>query len=86
MSKTEIAPVVRRRRGNPNWGRPMPPTPNTATEFEQQVVKLQLNAEGYVYSAELRHWCERNRNRCYIPEWLLKAWNIPVDPNFSDAA
>lgn len=65
----------------------MPPTPNTATEFEQQVGKLQLaSADSYVYSAELRHWCERNRNRCYIPEWLLKAWNIPVDPNFSDAA
>lgn len=86
MSRPVIVPVIRRRRGNPNWGRPMPPAPILATEFEQQVGKLQLTVENYVFSAELRHWCERNRNRCYIPEWLLKAWNIPVDPNFSDAA
>jgi hypothetical protein len=25
-------------------------------------------------------------NRFYIPEWLLKAWDIPVDPYFSGAA
>jgi hypothetical protein len=34
----------------------------------------------YASSHELRRWCERNRNRCYIPEWLLDAWDIPVDP------
>jgi hypothetical protein len=38
-------------------------------------------------SARLRAWCERNRNRnrnrCHIPEWLLDAWKIPVDPNFT---
>jgi hypothetical protein len=22
-------------------------------------------------------------NRCYIPEWLLKRWQISVDPNVS---
>jgi hypothetical protein len=40
----------------------------------------------YVSSAELRSWCERNRKRVCIPEWLLDAWDIPVDPNLSDAA
>src|SRR5205823_11941273 len=34
----------------------------------------------YVLSDELRSWCQRNRNRCYIPEWLLDKWGIPVDP------
>jgi len=24
----------------------------------------------------LRNWCERNKNRCYIPEWLLEEWGI----------
>lgn len=28
-------------------------------------------------------WCERNRNRCYIQEWLLDVWGIPVDSIFS---
>jgi len=31
-------------------------------------------------------WCEHNRNRRYVPEWLLKEWSITVDPTFSDAA
>src|SRR5437868_12195265 len=36
MVKPFIQPV-RRRRGNPNWGRPLPPAPAVATEFETQV-------------------------------------------------
>jgi hypothetical protein len=31
--------------------------------------------------AELRTWCERNRNN--IPEWLLDEWEIRVDANLS---
>jgi hypothetical protein len=30
-------------------------------------------------SQELRRWSEMNRNRCYIPEWLLKTWGIVID-------
>jgi hypothetical protein len=40
----------------------------------------------YTSSADLRAWCEQNRNRVYIPEWLLKELGITVDPNFSAAA
>jgi len=75
-----------RQRGNPNWGRPRPPAQVLATAFEMQVRQLQLTVESYVLSAELRDWCEQNRNRCYIPEWLLEAWNIPVDTDLSGAA
>jgi len=50
------------------------------------VQELELTPEMYAASPELRHWCERNRNRVYIPEWLLKKWDISVDLNFSDAA
>jgi len=75
-----------RKRGNPNWGRPMRPAPVVATEFELQVRQLRLTVETYVFSAELRNWCERNRNRFYIPEWLLDMWDIPVDPDLSSAA
>jgi len=28
----------------------------------------------------------RNKNRCYIPEWLLEEWEIAVYPNLSGAA
>jgi len=79
-------PVTTRKRGNPNWGRSGSFPPATATEFELQVRHLQLAPEAYVFSDQLRIWCERNRNRFYIPEWLLKAWDIPVNPYFSGAA
>jgi hypothetical protein len=79
-------PVTTRKRGNPNWGRSGSFPPALATEFELQVRHLQLAPEAYVFSDQLRIWCERNRNRFYIPEWLLKAWDIPVNPYFSGAA
>jgi len=79
-------PVLNRKRGNPNWGRPIPRAPALATEFELQVTQLQLTAEMYTSSRELRIWCDRNRNRVYIPEWLLEKWDITVDAIFSGAA
>jgi len=81
-----IPVAIRRKRGNPNWGRPIPPTPALATEFELQVRHLQLRPEMYSSSRELHAWCKENRNRIYIPEWLLEKWRINVDPYFSGAA
>ena len=75
-----------RKRGNPNWGRPMLPAPALATAFEMQVRQLQLTPETYVLSDRLRIWCEENRNQYYIPEWLLKAWNISVNSALTGAA
>jgi hypothetical protein len=57
-----------------------------ATAFEMQVRQLQLTPEAYVFSEQLRSWCERNRNRYYIPEGLLNEWDLCVDPYFSGAA
>ena len=34
----------------------------------------------------LRSWCERNRNRVYIPEWLLDEWGFRVDASLSGSA
>ena len=79
-------PVTTRKRGNPNWGRSGSFPLDKATEFELQVRHLHLAPEAYVFSDQLRGWCERNRNRFYIPEWLLNAWDIRVDPYFSGAA
>jgi len=85
MAGPAALPVITRKRGNPNWGRPMRPGPALATEFEMQVRQLQLTPETYTSSAELRNWCKQNRNRCYIPEWLLDAWGIAVDADFGAA-
>ena len=79
--KPLVQPATARKRGNPNWGKPPQPIPAIATEFELQVKRLGLTKEAYTASAQLRTWCERNKNRCYIPEWLLAEWGITVDPN-----
>ena len=51
------------------------------TEFERQAKRLGLSEDGYSSSDQLRRWCEHNRDRCYVPEWLLKSWGMLVDPN-----
>ena len=86
MAMPASLPVTSRRRGNPNWGRSGPFAPATATEFEMQVRQLRLAPEHYVASARLREWCEQNKNQYYIPEWLLKAWNMSINSDLSGAA
>jgi len=78
--------ATKRKRGNPNWGRPIPPLLALSTEFEMRVRQLQLNPGMYTSSRALRAWCEQNRNRRYVPEWLLEEWGITVDPTFSAVA
>jgi hypothetical protein len=73
-------------RGNPNWGRPKRFPPATATAFEMQACHLHLTPAEYVGSDQLRTWCERNRNYFYVPEWLLKAWNISVNSDLIGTA
>ena len=85
MTKSAVGFVIPRRRGNPHWGKPFHCEPVLPTQFEVRVRQLRLTPEDYVFSAELRDWCEQNRNRCYIPESLLKSWGIIVDANSSAA-
>lgn len=86
MTNPAAHPANVRKRGNPNWLYPIPLGPALPTEFEIQVKQLRLTAETYAYSAELHSWCDRNRNRVYIPEWLLKVWHITVNSDFIAAA
>jgi hypothetical protein len=67
--------------GNRNWmsGQPAKVRPAVPTQFENLVCTLQLSEKSYVKSRELREWCELNRDRCYVPEWLLTAWDIDVN-------
>jgi hypothetical protein len=64
----------------------MPSGPALPTEFELRIRQLQLTAEMYTSSRDLRAWCEQNRNRLYVPEWLLEEWGITVDLNFGAVA
>jgi hypothetical protein len=81
-----VKSLTQRRRGkrrNPNWGQPGPIPRAAATEFEVEVRRLGLTGQTCASSSELRRWCEVNKKRCYIPEWLLEAWRIDVDANIN---
>lgn len=86
MARPIVLPSAKRRRGNPNWGKPPLPLPVLVTEFEMQVKRLGLTKAHYLTSTQLKHWCTRNKNRCYVPEWLLEAWGLTVEAIFSGAA
>ncbi len=51
-----------------------------------QVKRLGLARAEYVASAPLKRWCKLNRNRHYIPEWLLEEWRMKVDETLSGVA
>jgi hypothetical protein len=67
----------------PNWasGRLAEIRPQAPTDFEKEVRRLGLDEQACEGSRELKKWCERNKDRCYIPEWLLKRWGMSVEPN-----
>lgn len=67
-------------RGNPNWRLAAVPSPVLATEFERQVRRLELTVDMYISSVALHSWCEQNKDRCYVPEWLLAKWEMSADP------
>ena len=80
MTKPLVPIATHRRRGNPDWGKFIQPIPAIPTQFELQVKQLGLTKRTYATSARLRTWCEDNKNRYYIPEWLLEEWEMTVDP------
>ena len=86
MAKTIALTGLNRRRGNPNWGHPPLPLRALPTEFETLVKRLGLTKLDYVSSTQLKRWCEHNRNRVYVPEWLLEEWGIEVEAIFSGVA
>jgi len=78
-------PTMKWRHGNPGWFS-LKPVHVLTTEFEVEVARLGLTKTQFVSSVQLRGWCELNRNRVYIPEWLLDEWHMRVDINFSEVA
>ena len=81
MAKPLSLPKMKRGRGNPDWGK-FKPLLAIKTEFEIEVHRLGLAKSEYLTSAELRRWCDRHRNRVYVPEWLLKEWGMHVELSY----
>ena len=65
VTKPVILPTRDRKRGNPNWGRPMKAVPDVPTAFEEQVQRLGLDEENCATSEELqkqmREWRKHNK-------------------------
>jgi hypothetical protein len=53
------------------------------TAFERQVRKLGLDERTCAGSRALRLWCQENKDRYYIPEWLLTRWGMTVNPSLA---
>jgi hypothetical protein len=68
-----------KRRGGWSSGGPIPVAPAQPTAFELLAEQLKLTERMYTNSEPLHVWCKLNKNRCYIPEWLLRSWDIAVD-------
>jgi hypothetical protein len=68
-------------RARSDWssGIPAEVPPAAQTEFEILAGDLNLTEQSYSGSQQLKKWCEDNRNRRFVPEWLLKEWGIRVD-------
>jgi hypothetical protein len=56
------------------------------TEFEMLVKRIELTKSEYIAATEFRLWCERSRDRVYVPEWLLEAWGFQVEAIISGVA
>ena len=74
-------PAMARKRENANWASRivMHVRSTMPTEFEKRMRELRLTKDTCAASDELRRWCTDNRNRCYVPESLLKTREISVD-------
>lgn len=72
---------MKKRRGNPNWGKPelMGPVVPIITEFEKVTREFNLQPDQYILSTRLREWANRNKNSKFIPESLLEAWGFETE-------
>jgi hypothetical protein len=70
---------MKRKHGHWASGWPAAVPPASPSAFETRVRELKLTAPAFVESRELQRWCKENRNKSYIPEWLLEAWGMSVN-------
>ncbi len=71
--------MIPKKRGNPNWGKPMMNTLPPVLEFERVAREFKLSPDQYQHSTRLREWASVHRKSNYIPEVLLKAWGFEIE-------
>jgi hypothetical protein len=79
-----LGPKRKGRRGNPNWHKKtVDSVLEKPTEFDDVVRELGLSESEYDHNPKLVKWIRANRNRRYVPEWLLTELGIEVDVKFA---
>ena len=66
------------KRGNPRWSQGLgaAPVPATPSDFERVAARLKLSPDQYASSPQLRAWVEKNWRQKFVPENLLKVWQL----------
>jgi hypothetical protein len=68
---------MKKRRGNPNWGKPEPfLLGGTVSSFDALVKTLGLSPDQYENSITLKEWVGKNKDHKYVPLDLLEAWGL----------
>jgi hypothetical protein len=68
---------MKKRRGNPNWGKPEPfMLGGTISSFDALVKTLGLSPDQYENSITLKEWVGKNKDQKYVPLDLLDAWGF----------
>ncbi len=74
-----------KRRGNPNWGKPEPPSlVPVVSAFETMVKRLHLSPEQYASSTALRDWVRKNKDQKYVPPSVLKVFGFEASSDIEN--
>jgi len=69
--------MLKRRRGNPNWTKPVYASLGpTVASFDAIVKELGLSPEQFETSDVLKQWVLKNKDQKYVPLDLLRAWKL----------
>lgn len=75
--------VKRKRRGNPNWGKPPSQyTPVIATKWEKLLKSIHLteyDTAAITRSPSVRAFVHKHKNNSYVLEWVLKSMGCTVE-------
>jgi hypothetical protein len=68
---------MKKKRGNPNWGKPEPFILGASIcSFDALVKSLGLSPDQYENSIKLKEWVGRYKDQKYVPLDLLEAWGF----------
>lgn len=77
---------MKRRRGNPNWGKEsvvlMPASPSQWELLLEHLGISELDKDRIRRSVKLKQFALKNYRNRYVPEWFLDEWELYSDDDF----